>query len=67
MVSQDNILFSTTIRENIIYGLTEDEKVAPDIEHRIEDACRKASIWDDIQTVGTSTCVGVYAWPTATY
>ena len=67
VVSQDNILFSTTIRENIIYGLTEEEKVAPDIEDRIEDACRKASIWDDIQSVGTSTCVDVYAWPAATY
>merc|ERR1719337_328718 len=40
--------FSTTIRENILYGLTEAEKHAPDIDARIEDACRKASIWKDI-------------------
>lgn len=51
VVSQENVLFSSTIRENIIYGLSEEEKRAPDIEARIEAACRKASIWDDIQTL----------------
>ena len=48
VVGQENVLFSTTIRENILYGLTEAEKHAPDIDARIEDACRKASIWKDI-------------------
>merc|ERR1719453_302612 len=47
-VGQDNILFSTTIRENIIHGLPEEEKTAPDIDARIEAACRGASIWQDI-------------------
>ncbi|KAH8044177.1 ATPase [Aureococcus anophagefferens] len=50
-VSQDNVLFATTIRENIVYGLSEAEKQAPDIDARVEDACRKASIWKDIQEV----------------
>ena len=47
-VAQENVLFSTTIRENIIYGLSEAEKSAPDIDARIEEACRRASIWSDI-------------------
>ena len=50
-VSQENVLFATTIRENILYGLSEAEKKAPDVDARLEDACRKASIWDDIMTV----------------
>ena len=45
------MLFSSTIRENLVYGLSEEEKRAPDIEARIEAACRKASIWDDINTL----------------
>jgi len=49
VVAQDNVLFSTTIRENITYGLSEEEKASPDIDARIEDACKKASIWNDIQ------------------
>lgn len=51
VVGQENVLFSTTIRENIIYGLTEEEKAAPDIDARIEQACRDASIWHDIMTL----------------
>ena len=51
VVGQENVLFSTTIRENVIYGLTEAEKKAPDIDARIEQACRDASIWDDIMTL----------------
>jgi len=50
-VGQENVLFATTIRENILYGLSEEEKRAPDVDARLEDACRKASIWKDIHAL----------------
>jgi len=44
VVAQDNMLFSTTIRENIIYGLPRERR-----EHiedwEIEEACKKANAW----------------------
>lgn len=47
VVAQDNILFSTTIRENIIYGLPREcrERIS---DGEIEEACRKANAWDFI-------------------
>jgi len=44
VVAQDNTLFSTTIRENIIYGLPRErrERIT---DKEIEDACRKANAW----------------------
>merc|ERR1719281_1271845 len=44
VVAQDNTLFSTTIRENIIYGLPRERREAiTDVE--VEEACRKANAW----------------------
>ena len=47
VVAQDNVLFSTTIRENITYGLP---KKARDLitTDDVEAACRKANAWDFI-------------------
>merc|ERR1719453_1601871 len=44
VVAQDNILFSTTIRENIVYGLPREcrESIT---DSEIEEACRKANAW----------------------
>jgi ABC-type multidrug transport system fused ATPase/permease subunit len=44
VVAQDNMLFSTTIRENIIYGLPR-ERRENITDAEIEDACRKANAW----------------------
>lgn len=44
VVSQDIVLFNTTLRENILYGIPRDLRTKVDVE----DACRKAYIWDDI-------------------
>eukprot|EP00933_Yihiella_yeosuensis_P030158 TRINITY_DN2381_c3_g1_i1.p1 TRINITY_DN2381_c3_g1~~TRINITY_DN2381_c3_g1_i1.p1 ORF type:complete len:978 (-),score=182.53 TRINITY_DN2381_c3_g1_i1:651-3584(-) len=44
VVAQDNTLFSTTIRENIIYGLPR-ERRDNITDSEIEDACRKANAW----------------------
>lgn len=48
VVAQDNVLFSTTIRENIIYGLprSDRERITDD---EIERVCRKANAWQFIQ------------------
>mmetsp|Transcript_111598 Transcript_111598/g.193407 ORF Transcript_111598/g.193407 Transcript_111598/m.193407 type:complete len:953 (-) Transcript_111598:107-2965(-) len=44
VVAQDNTLFSTTIRENIVYGLP--RRMRETItDKEIEDACRKANAW----------------------
>merc|ERR1719230_601274 len=44
VVAQDNMLFSTTIRENIIYGLPRERReTITDAE--VEEACRKANAW----------------------
>ena len=48
VVAQDNVLFSTTIRENIIYGLPRAQReVISDAQ--IEAACKKANCWEFIR------------------
>ncbi|KAJ3368938.1 Multidrug resistance protein 1 [Kappamyces sp. JEL0680] len=50
MVSQEPVLFDTTIRQNILYGLPNFksyDKAAQDA--KIEEACRQANCWDFIQ------------------
>merc|ERR1719450_1811073 len=44
VVAQDSMLFSTTIRENIIYGLPR-ERRENITDAEIEEACRKANAW----------------------
>merc|ERR1711937_1086397 len=44
VVAQDNMLFSTTIRENIIYGLPRERREAI-TDAEIEEACTKANAW----------------------
>ena len=54
VVTQETYLFNGTIRENLLY-------VRPDAtEDELEDACRKANIWDFIekQEKGLDTVVG---------
>ena len=54
VVTQETYLFNGTIRENLLY-------VRPDVtEEELEDACRKANIWDFIekQEKGLDTVVG---------
>merc|ERR1719456_1043762 len=48
VVAQDNVLFSTTIRENIVYGLPQEvrERIA---DAEIEECCRRANAWSFIQ------------------
>jgi len=47
VVAQDNILFSASIRENVLYGLSRDVRgKIGDME--IEEACRKANAWEFI-------------------
>jgi len=48
VVAQDNILFSTTIRENIIYGLPRDRRESV-TDFEIEQACLRANAWAFIQ------------------
>merc|ERR1711920_274110 len=48
VVAQDNMLFSTTLRENITYGLP--RKYREDLQDwEIEEACKKANAWDFIK------------------
>ena len=53
-VPQESLLFSTTIRENLLLGLSDVE------EWEIEEACGIAQVWDDIQSFpeGLDTQVG---------
>merc|ERR1712178_268747 len=44
VVAQDNMLFSTTIHENIIYGLPRERREAIQ-DWEIEEACHKANAW----------------------
>lgn len=46
VVAQDNILFSTTIRENITYGIPKEDREKLTDEDLIR-ACRKANAWDN--------------------
>jgi ABC-type multidrug transport system fused ATPase/permease subunit len=52
VVAQETVLFSTTIRENIIYGLLREER-ARISDAEIERACRRANAWDFIQVGGS--------------
>ena len=47
VVAQDNVLFSTTLRENITYGLPKAERDRITTED-VESTCRKANAWDFI-------------------
>lgn len=49
MVTQEPVLFDTTIKENIILGLDAEHANAPDLSDRIENACRQANCWNFIQ------------------
>jgi len=44
VVAQDNMLFSTTLRENITYGLPRERRESIE-DWEIEEACRKANAW----------------------
>jgi len=44
VVAQDNMLFSTTLRENIIYGLPRERRESI-TDQEVEQACRKANAW----------------------
>jgi len=44
VVAQDNTLFSTTLRENIIYGLPQQRRESI-TDEEIEEACRKSNAW----------------------
>merc|ERR1712050_211078 len=43
-MGQKTVLFKTTVRENLLYGLPEFP-----VEDKIEEACKMAQIWDDLQ------------------
>ena len=47
LLAQDNVLFSTTIRENITYGLPREARNAI-TDAQVEDACKKANAWSFI-------------------
>jgi len=48
VVAQDSVLFSTTIRENIAYGLTKAQRdMLTDAD--LEAACRKANAWEFVE------------------
>jgi ABC-type methionine transport system ATPase subunit len=47
VVAQDNMLFSTTLRENITYGLPR-ERRENITDREIESACKKANAWNFI-------------------
>merc|ERR1712178_329934 len=44
VVAQDNMLFSTTLRENITYGLPRERRESI-TDKEIETACRRANAW----------------------
>jgi len=47
VVAQDNVLFSTTLRENVTYGLPRERREAI-TDAEIEEACRRANAWQFI-------------------
>lgn len=53
-VMQDNVLFNTTIRENLLYGKTDV------MDDELCDACKKAYIWDFVSSLpdGLQTVIG---------
>lgn len=44
VVAQDNMLFSTTLRENVTYGLPRERRESIE-DWEIEEACRRANAW----------------------
>jgi ABC-type multidrug transport system fused ATPase/permease subunit len=58
VVSQENVLFSTTIRDNVILGIAPDAE--PPTDDQVIDACKKANAWEFIQDFpnGLDTYVG---------
>lgn len=48
MVMQEPVLFSGSIRENIIYGLDLDEMNDAEVEELMDDVCRKANAYEFI-------------------
>jgi ATP-binding cassette subfamily B protein len=49
VVAQESVLFSTTIRENIVYGLPKVERDAITNDD-VERACRQANAWEFVST-----------------
>ena len=49
IVSQEPILFNTTIRENILLGLDKRDLPLAKLDELIENVCRQANCWDFIQ------------------
>ena len=45
------MLFSGSVRENIIYGLELDEKTDAQIEAMIDDACIQANAYDFLHDI----------------
>ena len=48
MVMQEPVLFSGSIRENIIYGLDLDKMNDAEVEELMDDVCRKANAYEFI-------------------
>ena len=48
MVMQEPVLFSGSIRENIIYGLNVDSMNDAEVEELMDDVCRKANAYEFI-------------------
>ena len=63
IVQQEPVLFSGSVRENIIYGLELEDKTDEQIEAMIDDACIQANAYDFLHDIsmfpeGYETAVG---------
>ena len=63
IVQQEPVLFSGSVRENIIYGLELEDKTDEQIEAMIDDACIQANAYDFLHDIsmfpeGYETTVG---------
>ncbi|KAI9343422.1 P-loop containing nucleoside triphosphate hydrolase protein [Zopfochytrium polystomum] len=68
VVGQEPVLFDKTVRENLLYGLRENEPVLGDagpelqrhLSQKVEDACRVANAWEFVSNLpnGINTSVG---------
>ncbi|KAJ1555502.1 hypothetical protein HK405_001296, partial [Cladochytrium tenue] len=68
IVSQEPVLFDKTVRENILYGMREDDAAlgkvddvrAAELERKVEEACRVANAWSFVSALprGVNTSVG---------